>query len=140
MQARFDEYTGYHRAFGNEACHFFGIPSIIVGSGTLFGLLKLFTFGGYTLTFAELVALPIVVFYVVSARMLGVITGLILLALVAVGRALPLWAGLLLFVLGWVVQFLGHAVYEKRSPAFLRNLVHLLVGPAWLVERALSRL
>jgi uncharacterized membrane protein YGL010W len=47
---------------------------------------------------------------------------------------------LVLFFGGWAVQFIGHAVYEKRSPAFLKNLLHLLVGPAWLVERALARL
>jgi uncharacterized membrane protein YGL010W len=37
------------------------------------------------------------------------------------------------------VQFVGHARFEHSSPAFLRNLVHLLVGPAWLVERSLRR-
>ena len=39
--------------------------------------------------------------------------------------------------MGWIFQGIGHAVYEKRSPAFLRNLVHLLVGPAFLVNEAL---
>ncbi|HEY3494388.1 MAG TPA: Mpo1-like protein [Polyangiaceae bacterium] len=140
MQSRLREYTGYHRALGNEACHFIGIPSIIVGAATLLGAVRLVTLGSFTLSLAEIVAAAILVFYVVSARVLGAITGLILFALVALGRALPFWWGFGLFVLGWIVQFVGHAVWEKRSPAFLRNLVHLLVGPAWLVERALSRL
>ena len=25
-----------------------------------------------------------------------------------------------------------HAVYEKESPAFARNLAHLRIGPAWV--------
>lgn len=94
---------------------------------------------GY-LTLAELVAGAIVIFYVASARWLGVVTGALLAALVLVGRALPWTLGLALFAGGWALQFLGHAVYEKRSPAFLRNLLHLLVGPAWLVERAFGRI
>ncbi|MBW3671962.1 MAG: DUF962 domain-containing protein, partial [Acidobacteria bacterium] len=39
-----------------------------------------------------------------------------------------------LFIAGWVLQFVGHGMYEKSSPAFLRNLLHLLVGPIWIVN------
>ena len=46
------------------------------------------------------------------------------------------WA-LALFVAGWVLQFLGHAI-EGNQPAFFRNPVYLLVGPVWLVRRALA--
>ncbi len=42
--------------------------------------------------------------------------------------ALPLWVNVALFVVGWILQFVGHSVYEKRQPAFLTNAVHLLVG------------
>jgi|SRR6187402_1568711 len=139
MQARLRDYSGYHRTLGNEACHYVGIPAIIVGAATLLGAVPLVPLGAFTLTLAELVGGAIVCFYVISSRWLGVVTSLILIGLVALGRALPFMAGLLLFLAGWGVQFLGHAVWEKRSPAFVRNLLHLLVGPAWLVERALNR-
>jgi uncharacterized membrane protein YGL010W len=46
------------------------------------------------------------------------------------------WA-LALFVVGWILQFVGHAI-EGNSPAFFRNPVYLLVGPLWLVRRALA--
>jgi uncharacterized membrane protein YGL010W len=138
MQDRLSDYTKYHHSSGNEACHYIGIPSIIVGFGTLLGAVPIATFGSFTFSVAELVAAGVVLFYLISARLLGVLTSLILLGLVAVGRALPLYAGLALFVIGWAVQFVGHLVYEKNSPAFLRNLLHLLVGPAWLVDRALG--
>ena len=46
------------------------------------------------------------------------------------------WA-LALFVVGWILQFVGHAV-EGNQPAFFRNPVYLLVGPLWLVRRALA--
>jgi uncharacterized membrane protein YGL010W len=140
MRARLAEYDGYHQALGNELCHFFGIPSIIAGTAALLGLLPVAAIAGHRVTLAELVAGAILLFYVGSARWLGVVTGTILVVLVGAGRALPWTFGLALFVAGWVLQLVGHAVYEHRSPAFLRNLLHLLVGPAWLVERALARI
>lgn len=140
MRARLDDYESHHRVAANEACHFVGIPSIVIGSATLLGLVTLAHGGGFTLTLAEVVMAPIIVFYLVSARWLGFLTSSIFVALVALGRMLPLALGLALFVGGWVLQGVGHVVYEKTSPAFLRNLLHLLVGPAWLVERALGRL
>lgn len=139
MRERLTEYSGYHRSAANEVCHYIGIPTIIVGAGTLLGLVPLVRVGTVSVTLAEVIAAGIVVFYVVSARWLGVVTALILALLVALGRALPPLVGLGLFFGGWAVQFVGHARWEKRSPAFLRNLVHLLVGPAWLVERAFEK-
>jgi uncharacterized membrane protein YGL010W len=44
------------------------------------------------------------------------------------------WA-LALFLIGWVLQFVGHAI-EGNQPAFFRNPIYLLVGPWWLVRRA----
>jgi len=44
------------------------------------------------------------------------------------------WA-LALFIVGWILQFAGHAI-EGNQPAFFRNPVYLLVGPWWLVRRA----
>ena len=139
MRERLTEYSGYHRSAANEVCHYLGIPTIIIGAGTLLGFVPLVRWGSLAVTLAEVVTAGIVVFYVLSARWLGVVTALILVLLVALGRSLPLLVGLGLFLGGWAVQFVGHARWEKRSPAFLRNLVHLLVGPAWLVERAFEK-
>jgi len=46
------------------------------------------------------------------------------------------WA-LALFVIGWILQFVGHAI-EGNQPAFFRNPVYLLVGPLWFFRRAAS--
>lgn len=139
MRARLSEYEGFHRSGKNELCHYFGIPAIIAGAASVLGHVPLVRFDAWQVTLADVVALAIVVFYVRSARWLGVVTGVLMGILVLAGRALPWTVGLGLFLGGWAVQFFGHAVYEKKSPAFLGNLLHLLVGPAWLVERALAR-
>jgi len=46
------------------------------------------------------------------------------------------WA-LGLFIVGWMLQFVGHAI-EGNQPAFFRNPVYLLIGPLWLLRRAAS--
>jgi uncharacterized membrane protein YGL010W len=48
------------------------------------------------------------------------------------------WA-LALFVVGWIFQFVGHAI-EGNQPAFFRNPVYLLVGPMWVVRRVAETL
>ena len=48
------------------------------------------------------------------------------------------WA-LTMFVVGWILQLVGHAI-EGNSPAFFRNPVYLVVGPLWLLRRALAAL
>lgn len=58
--------------------------------------------------------------------------------------ALPLvffswrWA-LAVFVIGWILQFLGHAI-EGNQPAFLKNPVYLFIGPLWILCRVASAL
>jgi uncharacterized membrane protein YGL010W len=39
-----------------------------------------------------------------------------------------------LFICGWVLQFVGHAI-EGNRPAFFSNPFYLLVGPWWLLRR-----
>ncbi len=48
------------------------------------------------------------------------------------------WA-LALFVVGWILQFVGHAI-EGNQPAFFRNPIYLIIGPVWIARRALSAL
>ena len=44
--------------------------------------------------------------------------------------------GLGAFALGWVIQFVGH-YYEGRKPAFVDDIVGLLVGPMFITAEAL---
>ena len=43
------------------------------------------------------------------------------------------WA-LGMFVSGWILQFVGHAV-EGNQPAFFQNQIYFLIGPLWLARR-----
>ena len=39
-----------------------------------------------------------------------------------------------LFVVGWIFQFVGHAI-EGKPPAFFSNPAYLLIGPIWLWKK-----
>ncbi|PHD55128.1 permease [Bacillus toyonensis] len=46
--------------------------------------------------------------------------------------------GLSLFILGWIFQFVGHAI-EGKKPTFLSNLAYLVVGPIYFFKKVLKR-
>lgn len=46
----------------------------------------------------------------------------------------PLWQTcLVIFVVAWIGQFVGHAI-EGRRPSFFKDLQFLLIGPLWLLS------
>jgi uncharacterized membrane protein YGL010W len=46
----------------------------------------------------------------------------------------PVWRiYLVVFVLAWIGQFVGHTIEGKR-PSFFRDVAFLLIGPAWLMS------
>ena len=49
-------------------------------------------------------------------------------------QSLGVWlgAGIGLFAVGWVIQFVGH-YFEGRKPAFVDDVMGLLVGPLFVV-------
>jgi uncharacterized membrane protein YGL010W len=44
-----------------------------------------------------------------------------------------------LFIVGWILQLIGHAI-EGNQPAFFKNPMYLLVGPWWLARHAAAAL
>jgi len=127
----FEDYASYHRHPTNKLCHYIGIPMIV------------FTSVGLLWKLSPVAALAVALFISLydlrlSARLTAPYA-LFLLLSAALAPALPaaaLWSG---FVLGWVLQFVGHLLYEKNSPAFLVNLRQLLVAPLWIIERLVAR-
>ena len=133
IRSLFADYASYHRTPGNKWFHRFGIPMIML---TLLGMLaRVGTHvGGVRLDAAMLVIAVAEVVYVMLDWRLGAVMLVISVGFYLLGAWMPLWLNVALFVLGWILQFLGHSVYEKRSPAFLTNALHLLVGPLWILN------
>lgn len=131
----FEDYETYHRARGNKLCHYLGIPLIAF---TLVGLLQALPvarIGQWTVDLAIVVAMAVVLYDLRLSTRLALALAATLGFFYFAARPVPLSFHAAGFLAGWALQFLGHYVYEKRSPAFLKNLQHLMVGPLWVLAR-----
>ena len=128
------DYGSHHTTRGNLACHVAGISLIVFGILAMLAPIRL---GPVRLS--EIVVAAVVLYGV--ALDLSLAAGLLVAFafLDVAARAVGDWrVGLGAFVLGWIFQAVGHAVYERNRPAFFKNLVHLLVGPLFLVNELLK--
>jgi len=140
------QYARYHRDPRNITTHFVGIPMIVFAILTLLARTS-FELAGRAVTPAFLLWALSGLWYLSRGDLvLGVAVTLangvlLMLALPAAAGSTGGWlaCGLGAFVLGWVIQFIGH-YYEGRKPAFVDDLVGLLVGPMFVAGEALFSL
>jgi uncharacterized membrane protein YGL010W len=130
IQSLFADYAAYHQTKGNKWFHRFGIPMIML---TLIGMLARVPVWREITGAVILIAIAEVVYFMLDWRF-GALMLIVSAAFYAIGAALPLLVNVALFILGWIFQFIGHSVYEHRQPAFLKNALHLLVGPLWILN------
>jgi len=133
-------YAAYHRDPRNVFTHFIGIPMIVLAVTTLLArpAMPLGEGPAYLTPAMVLYALSCLFYLRLSAgfglAMTAILAGFVyvggLLAALSTGAWLA-W-GIGLFVIGWVIQFVGH-YYEGRKPAFVDDLSGLVVGPLFLV-------
>ena len=133
MDRLWADYQEHHQTAGNRTCHMLGIPLIAIG---LLGLLsiKVVTISGWGIPASVLLAIVIGAIDIWLDARLGTLLLIVALAICYGARSLPWQISLAIFLIGWVFQFVGHGVYEKHSPAFYRNLAHLIVGPLWVLN------
>lgn len=132
------QYAAYHRDFRNIVTHVIGIPMIVVAVAILLSR-PVLMLSGWPLSPAVLVAVAGAIFYLrLDLRFGGVMTVLLALCVLA-GQTLAaaptgVWLawGLGLFVVGWIIQFVGH-YFEGRKPAFVDDVMGLAVGPLFVV-------
>jgi uncharacterized membrane protein YGL010W len=140
------QYAEYHRDRRNIASHFIGVPMIVFAVGVLLAR-PAFTLGGLELSPAWVVFALVALWYLTRGA-LGLGVAVTAATAVLIGLAQQVSGGSVLnwlawgvgfFVVGWVIQFVGHW-YEGRKPAFVDDLVGLLVGPMFVTAEALFAL
>ncbi|MFI5184701.1 MAG: DUF962 domain-containing protein [Vicinamibacteria bacterium] len=139
LRSQFADYAAFHATPGNRACHYVGIPLIVFTLVALLTRVPLANLGSFTLTLAEVIVAVVTLWYLTLDVPLAIVMLVVTTASAFWGRSVPALLALVLFVVGWIFQFVGHYVYEKRSPAFYKNLMHLLVGPLWIAAKATRR-
>lgn len=144
VQEWLDEYGESHRHPTNKKIHWVCVPLIVI---SLLGLL----WGLPTPSWMESVPIPYVnwatmfialcmVFYLSISVPLAV--GMLLYASAVIALIVgyerlnvgPVWqAALVIFVVAWIGQFIGHKI-EGKKPSFMKDILFLLVGPLWILE------
>lgn len=137
------QYAAYHRDRRNIQTHLVGVPLIVLAIGVLLSH-PVLPVAGLPLTPAWVLFALTSLWYLTRgefALQLVVVDlmGVLIAAGHLLGQSSPSWVawGVGLFVLGWVIQFVGH-YYEGRKPAFADDLVGLLVGPMFVVLELLA--
>jgi uncharacterized membrane protein YGL010W len=136
-------YAAYHRDQRNIATHAVGIPLIIFSIGVLLARPAI---EWHTLTVSPAWVLWVIttLWYLTRGNLMLAIAvsamNFLLIALAqpvgALTTALWLTVGLGSFVIGWLIQFIGH-YYEGRKPAFVDDITGLFVGPMFVAAEGM---
>jgi uncharacterized membrane protein YGL010W len=135
------QYAAYHRDRRNIATHFVGIPMIVLAVVVLLARPD-FDVAGWPISAATVAVIVATLYYLRLDRRLGAVMGALLLGCLWLANATAAlstgaWAavGVGLFVVGWIIQFVGHR-FEGRKPAFVDDISGLIIGPLFVVTEA----
>ncbi|WP_395712549.1 DUF962 domain-containing protein [Reyranella sp.] len=137
-------YAAVHRDWRNKATHFVGIPIIVFSLMLVLSLWR-FEVLAREWTGSLLVSLLAVLGWLALDLGVGIVMAAIMVVAWFAAEALAsalgpppaVWtAFLVLFVGGWVLQFVGH-FYEGKRPALLDNIFQAFIGPMFLVAEAM---
>lgn len=133
LRQSFPFYGAYHNETRNQIIHCVFVPVIFTTALTFGSFVKLGS-TGFTLSDAA------AAFYATSFVKMEVTAGLLYAPVIGamhhIGTRLlpahlPLAVGL--HALGWILQFIGHGVFEGRKPALLDNLLQSLHASVFFV-------
>ncbi len=134
-----DEYGESHQNGANRAIHWVCVPAIVF---SLLGLLWAVRIPGVESAWVNaatlLMALSLLYYLRLSPSLaLGMVlvVAAMVWGLVALDRArpAPLWqVSIVIFVVAWIGQFIGHKI-EGKKPSFFQDLQFLLIGPIYLL-------
>ena len=138
-----ETYGESHKNATNKLIHWVCVPAIMFSLLTLLFAIPFFVerslwanwafvlLVGAWIYYARLSMTMLIGFIVIGGLMLLGIMGLYGLAGYDAGT-LALFA-VIIFVVAWIGQFIGHKI-EGKKPSFLQDVQYLLIGPAWLLH------
>ena len=139
-------YGESHQNKTNILIHAVAVPSIFfVTVGLLWSIPVPDFIAQFNINFAHIAAILTLYYYFKLSGPIGAAMTLLTLLtfgginlLVAAG--ISVWQfSVVLFVVMWILQFVGHKI-EGKQPSFFQDIRYLLVGPAWWWVHWLKRL
>eukprot|EP01112_Ceratiomyxa_fruticulosa_P012493 TRINITY_DN345_c0_g1_i1.p1 TRINITY_DN345_c0_g1~~TRINITY_DN345_c0_g1_i1.p1 ORF type:complete len:188 (+),score=30.31 TRINITY_DN345_c0_g1_i1:281-844(+) len=140
-------YSAYHRHPLNKVIHIIFVPSIVFSLLTIAMCYPVdLNFDGSKISFpinpiglagtAILMILSVLIEPYVSVILGAEVYGMYLAnkwILQTYGRDLTLKFGILLQIVSWGSQFVGHGVFEGRKPALVDNLLQVFIAPLFVL-------
>jgi uncharacterized membrane protein YGL010W len=148
-------YGAYHHNPVNIGIHMTCVPLIMAtsfllatNSPVLIPLPSWLTVPNLPLNVATIVGIGYSTFYILLEPVAGTITVPLIMGWTAYAKhltteysAISNQIAIGIFVVSWILQFVGHGVFEKRAPALLDNLIQALVlAPFFVFMEALFKL
>ena len=141
-----NEYGESHQNKTNIFIHAIAVPVIyFVTLGLIWSIPTPEFIDFFDVTWAHVIAIPILYYYFLLSGPIGAaMTILTAVSFVFIellnNMNISVWQfSLALFVVMWILQFIGHHI-EGKKPSFLADLRFLLVGPAWWWVHWLKRM
>lgn len=140
VEEQLSNYKSVHFNKTNIKSHFIGIPLIV------WAITVLLSVNTFTVMLAEqpvtytpaiiLFTITLLYYFAIHIKLaLGMLIYIALniyLAELIADHEYAVWIAIITFILGWVIQFIGH-IYEKAKPAFLDDIMGLVIGPLFLM-------
>ena len=146
IESMLSQYGESHQNQTNIAIHTIAVPVIyFVSIGLLWSIPVPEFVSRFNVTFAHILAVPALYYYFRLSGPIGAAMTLLTLASFGCVKLLLLadisvWRFcLIVFVVMWVLQFVGHKI-EGKKPSFIEDLRFLLIGPAWWWGHWLKRM
>ena len=150
----FDKYSENHQNSTNKIIHWICVPLIVF---SIIGLVSAIPFpyigflGKYNMyiNWFSLLMAACIYYYLKLSPILSYLMlfffgicyfFVIQLEYIEKQGGMALWqSSLVIFVLAWIGQFIGHKI-EGKKPSFFDDLKFLLIGPIWLMHFGLKKL
>lgn len=129
-------YAQSHTHPTNEYIHFGAIPVIMLSlTGLVFALHPGLAYAFIAASMVYYARLSMV--FLVSMAAISAVMLVALHALAAAGVVLQ--ASVVLFVVAWIFQFIGHKI-EGKKPSFFEDIQYLWVGPLFVLSKLFAKL
>ena len=128
LQSWLYEYSLSHKNVVNQKIHTICVPAITF---SIIGIL-------YSISFwlaLILIVLSLCFYFSLSLRYARI---MLVASLIMLGVAIIIpnifLISIVIFIIGWALQFYGHHL-EGKKPSFLKDIQFLLIGPLWVIQK-----
>jgi len=134
VKAWLDEYAADHQDPTNRLIHKLCVPLIVFHVLAMLDWVHLaaLPIEGWSLTLGHAAAAAVLTFYFWGSTKYGLLLTVWAAACLWVSHYTPWWLTTVLAVVLWVLQLIGHRVYEQNTPSLSRNLIQALIGPLFV--------